>query len=81
MEKAEIIKVGLYVVAVVCVVLGVCVVGAAPHHQGEKEVIVKLVTVAEGFFFAALFAGVAATLISWKQEATADKRFYQALNK
>ena len=81
MEKAEIIKVGLYVVAAMCVIVGMGVMGMVPYHQGEKEVIAKLVTVVAGCGFAALFAGVAATLISWKQEAAADKRFYQALNK
>ena len=78
MEK---FKVRLYVVAVVCVIVGMGVMGMVPYHQGEKEIIAKLVTVVAGCGFAALFAGVAATLISWKQEAAADKRFYQALNK
>ena len=78
MEK---FKVSLYVVAVVCVILGMGVMGMVPYHQGEKEVIAKLVTVVAGCGFAALFACVAATLISWKQEASANKRFYQALNK
>ena len=78
MEK---FKVRLYVVAVVCVIVGMGVMGMVPYHQGEKEVIANLVTVVAGCGFAALFAGVAATLISWKQEAAADKRFYQALNK
>ena len=72
MEKAEIIKVGVWSVGVACVI-----VGMVPYHQGEKEIIAKLVTVVAGCGF----AGVAATLISWKQEAAADKRFCQALNK
>lgn len=78
MEK---FKVCLYVVTTVCVIVGMGVMGMVPYHQGEKEVIANLVTVVAGCGFAALFAGVAATLISWKQEAAADKRFYQALNK
>lgn len=78
MEK---FKVCLYVVAAACVIAGMGVMGRVPYHQGEKEVIAKLVTVVAGCGFAALLAGVAATLISWKQEAAADKRFYQALNK
>lgn len=78
MEK---FKVSLYVVAAVCVIVGMGVMGMVPYHQGEKEIIAKLVTVVAGCGFAALFAGVAATLISWKQEAAANKRFYQALNK
>ena len=78
MEK---FKVCLYVVTTVCVIVGMGVMGMVPYHQGEKEVIANLVTVVAGCGFAALFAGVAATLISWKQEAAADKRFYKALNK